>query len=542
MIFLLLYCFALLGFYLAIVIHEAGHAVIGRMAGFAISSVGLGTALPFFAFPVGQTRVYLCRVRPFQGLTLALHPEILPSRWAWATFVAGGAVANLLAALISFALWNARIGGEPYCLIFAGINGFFAAVNLLPFTFSVGANTMASDGMLMLQSLIQGVPGADPRMTIGSIDGLGPLWRAVGDRNSLVATLDVASTFCVQIKDAERARGYFAEADALSEFSHPSVQLLHELARASLAMATKEHDRAAEAIRKAGDLLPQRNPLPAQWLISLSETRLRLEQADFAGGSIAAERLGADPFARMRPHLAAAALGLRIGAEEHGDDVALVDRLATQYSKLRSLRPSSGEQLATFRSLGRFWTKVGDGPRARASYRKAFDALKVIAGGMSAAPDRARFLELQADALQEIRDSFADATEASAVADEIDELLAVGEDRAARIHEAWAKAERPRFRWALRLFLFNLFVIAIAVGRIGAGTRGDPKTRPVVVAAIALAVTDMMILPLFIARFVQHRLQPRSMTSWSRIALWIVAAGWLLAGYCALLFILGKPR
>ncbi|MBV9124746.1 MAG: site-2 protease family protein [Planctomycetes bacterium] len=58
-------------FYLSVFAHELGHALVGRWKGLRITSFGLGTAHPFWVGDWRGTRVFLCRTRPFQGMTFS---------------------------------------------------------------------------------------------------------------------------------------------------------------------------------------------------------------------------------------------------------------------------------------------------------------------------------------------------------------------------------------------------------------------------------------------------------------------------------------
>ena len=44
--------------YLSALFHELGHAVMGRAAGYMITSFGMGTGRPCWVIPIGGTRIY----------------------------------------------------------------------------------------------------------------------------------------------------------------------------------------------------------------------------------------------------------------------------------------------------------------------------------------------------------------------------------------------------------------------------------------------------------------------------------------------------
>ena len=53
--------------FVAVTLHEAGHALFARMAGYRVTSLGLGSGAPFFraALP-GGALFFLCRQNPHQ--------------------------------------------------------------------------------------------------------------------------------------------------------------------------------------------------------------------------------------------------------------------------------------------------------------------------------------------------------------------------------------------------------------------------------------------------------------------------------------------
>src|SRR5258708_827310 len=80
-------------FYGAALVHEFGHFLAGRLVGLPVTSFGLGTARPFFAASLGETRFYLARSRPFQGITFFFLEPIYPSRAQYLLILSGGILA-----------------------------------------------------------------------------------------------------------------------------------------------------------------------------------------------------------------------------------------------------------------------------------------------------------------------------------------------------------------------------------------------------------------------------------------------------------------
>src|SRR4051794_15490798 len=130
--------------YLGVIVHEAGHAVTGKALGFVVTSVGLGTARPFFILPMGRTRFYLGLIQPFQGLTFAFLPRPCPGWRRQAAYVAGGIAANALCAATSLCVALRLPAGSlaTFCSMFAALNAFIAAFSLIPVRMHVGGGML----------------------------------------------------------------------------------------------------------------------------------------------------------------------------------------------------------------------------------------------------------------------------------------------------------------------------------------------------------------------------------------------------------------
>src|SRR5579883_2774398 len=98
----------LLAWQLTTWVHELGHVVFGRIAGYRARSCGTGTG--------GRTvAVRLCGVIFFvgtknvgQGITFCEIPKLAPETWRRVLYAAGGILANLLAAALLY--WLVRRG------------------------------------------------------------------------------------------------------------------------------------------------------------------------------------------------------------------------------------------------------------------------------------------------------------------------------------------------------------------------------------------------------------------------------------------------
>jgi hypothetical protein len=180
----LYYLLLLAALYPGVIVHEAGHALVGKALGFVVTSVGLGTARPFLILPMGRTRFYLGLVQPLQGVTFAFLPRPYPDRRRLAAFVAGGIAANAscTAASLGLALYLPTGRLAALFLIFAAANALLAIGSLIPVRLRVGGAMLRSDGRLLLQLLRTGSWEQPPPDVIQTARGCRRLWRAVGDR------------------------------------------------------------------------------------------------------------------------------------------------------------------------------------------------------------------------------------------------------------------------------------------------------------------------------------------------------------------------
>jgi hypothetical protein len=91
--------------YVSIFVHELGHAVAGKLSGFIVTAFGMGLVRPILVLKAGGTRVFLCLVRPLQGLTVWLYPALYPPKGRLILTLTGGSIANSILALVGILLW-----------------------------------------------------------------------------------------------------------------------------------------------------------------------------------------------------------------------------------------------------------------------------------------------------------------------------------------------------------------------------------------------------------------------------------------------------
>src|SRR5262245_29648026 len=118
---LLIAGFAIL--YLSCFLHELGHALLGRWAGFRVTSFGLGVGRPVWAGGCRGTRVYLARNNPFQGITFVYTLRNGPFRTGTVAMLAGGAAAHAILVGVALLLWRLFPRWDAVWLLAVVLNG-----------------------------------------------------------------------------------------------------------------------------------------------------------------------------------------------------------------------------------------------------------------------------------------------------------------------------------------------------------------------------------------------------------------------------------
>lgn len=148
--------YILVTFFLAIVVHEFGHAGAAHLVGMSVFSVTLGSGPLYAIIPFGVFPVYV-RTYPLSGgITQSFYDRAEPARWREAVLLAGGAGVNLLVGTLGFVVLVAAGGFDAGFLTFIAMLSFFvsqlgaAVIALVPRTNTIGLARLASDGSRLL--------------------------------------------------------------------------------------------------------------------------------------------------------------------------------------------------------------------------------------------------------------------------------------------------------------------------------------------------------------------------------------------------------
>jgi hypothetical protein len=139
--------------YLALValVHELGHALLARPAGFRLTSLGLGAGAPLLRIPLGQGRVFVLHRWFFLGGACVAIPATLEGGRRAAWFHGGGVLAQLALAPVLRLLPAAWDLGD-----LEEINALMLIGNLMPWRMG----GQVSDGWRLFAALRPGGRGA----------------------------------------------------------------------------------------------------------------------------------------------------------------------------------------------------------------------------------------------------------------------------------------------------------------------------------------------------------------------------------------------
>ncbi len=161
----------LAGIPLAVISHEAGHALVGTLAGMPprIINLGLGPTLW-----TGRWRTHLIILRVFliQGYVQTVwRPN--RSRLSKMAFAIGGVMGNFAAFGVFSAIAAMRTEASPVCATLAAAQGYVAMLTLIPWPSRIDGQRSGSDGLQFLGYLFKSSTDAFPgiyRKLVAAVD------------------------------------------------------------------------------------------------------------------------------------------------------------------------------------------------------------------------------------------------------------------------------------------------------------------------------------------------------------------------------------
>lgn len=246
--------------FVAVLVHEIGHALLARAAGFTTTSLGLGAARPLFCVLLpGGVRFFLCRTNPTLGTCWTTTSELLPSRLFRALLFVGGGAANLLFAGGCFVWWRDFRGGGAVLALFL-MNVLLGVLNLLPLRLTLpgsgGAKSVASDGLQAVSLfLVRRNRVAPPETELG----FHALWQEIGDTRTARYRFCLAGLAAVDGADVPGAKSYADAAQALPPDTGSDAHLLFLRARVALTPNIGGNADVAELFTRARGLYAAQN-------------------------------------------------------------------------------------------------------------------------------------------------------------------------------------------------------------------------------------------------------------------------------------------
>ncbi len=459
---------------LSVFVHEVGHAVLGRAAGYIITSFGVGMARPLCVVPFRGVRIFFCRSKPFNGLTLAFHPDLLPSRIRGVTYLSGGILFNTALALISwgFFMWTSRGGSVWLALVI--VNAILAVTALVPHQFKVGKAVLRSDGALILQTIRCDTYSQPSPITVQGLKFIQTLTASIGDATFFQLSLLSGAEAWAALGDIERADALIVQMSNQPDSEILTLQAYREYVRAEVALVAGRTDEATAAINRAESIFRAEDHDVGLMLVSIlrSGVLIHLQEPDDVGRAL--EDLRLNPVLQRHRNLGVARAVLSLNAAILQTDIHAIERLYKEYTALQTQVHSSTIDLAIHRDFARFHAERGAMASAEPAFRRAVSRVGELADHWTDPDERTRFLARHKGLTDEVRQCLTSVGQA----DEADRLLApflTPMDSAKQVVEAARVRDRRLRKRGLSILLANV-VILVSAFALKLGLELEPRT------------------------------------------------------------------
>jgi tetratricopeptide (TPR) repeat protein len=391
--------------YLSALGHELGHALLGRCVGYAVTSFGLGLGRPFLVRPLGNTRFYLARTKPLQGVTFMLAPGRPPARWRKVAMLAGGVLANALLGTAALGLLYLLPAGRAVWWTVLAVNGLLVIGSLAPTVDGIGVLGIPSDGSQIFEALRgRARPVPLPKL-IEHVQKLRGLWQDIGDYPSLYYHLMSAVMAWEELGEVEHAQKLCDEAEALRPAGWPGLRAWGALARAAVAARAGSFAAGATALDEAEAVYRAQELEAGLFLAAWGRARLLREQGDAAGALRLLESLAAGPLpAGAQEVCAIGLLACRLCARAEQDDTPGAEALRGDYEAAPLRLSSAARHVRVYRALGRMYVRRGAWAEADAAYHKALQAAGKLHAMFTSPAEQARYARAEEGLLAEARD------------------------------------------------------------------------------------------------------------------------------------------
>lgn len=243
----------LLAFYLAVLMHEVGHALAAHRCGLKVIGLGIGTGKVLIAFPLGSVKCFIGLRDSLGGLTLYASqcPPVGHSRWvAW-----GGPMAEFL--LASTCLGSIQgLGPSEFLVWLFYWSCFGSIVSLLPDAPAGEPSHSTSDGEQLLgrSTLDRESLQRQRDLSLQMLE----LCKQIGSIPGQIHFLLHAAHESYLLGEPEQANRYLAD----TRLQHPLRRGFHRCFETYLQNLISPED-LSEQVRKACPDCPELVPLTA---------------------------------------------------------------------------------------------------------------------------------------------------------------------------------------------------------------------------------------------------------------------------------------
>lgn len=451
--------------YVSAFCHELGHALVGQLNGFVITSFGVGLRKPLWNRQFHGTRVFLgWSWFGTSAITLWYYPDWYPSkrRQVWA--YAGGVIAQMLLAGIAIGLYFLLPHGKLsyLCLGFFVVNGPLALINLIPLRVPLGASTLHSDGAHMLLALLGRSHSMSMPMRIRFTRSLRVSLLRIGDMTALYIWLCQAAAAWLELGCTDRARVLCEEAESLPAVNHNGfTRGFGAIVRALVFCQAGDLQQASTSIAEAERECQQAGCELGLFHVELARAWLLSRQGESSRAMAQMEELAARPLATRERTVKGELLCLRVQTlAKNSEDFRMV---LQAYEYETPPVTSDARDLRIYTALGGAYARRKSWKRAESAYQRALAAASKIYLEFSEQDDSAVFLQAQASLLADAGTCFrqlGNEKEASRAGSLFQQALEESKAKAAALARLWDK----RLQWCgLGLTFFNLLVVLTTI-------------------------------------------------------------------------------
>jgi hypothetical protein len=387
--------------YGSILAHKIGHALVSQAVGLHVGSFGMGLGRPVVNLRLGRQRLYLGLARPLMGVTFIGLKRLDQSPLSLAASIGGGAVANLILAVVLLGLWWLTPWASALWLAGACLNGFIALSSLLPMRVRVGKIPFRSDASLALNVLRAGALDSEPAAIFQQTRLLEPLWRSLGDRTTLTTYLIAAAQRWMAFDARERAHELLSQSESTQKDGHPLQHFLAAVGRADIEGAFGRWTEADSACAEAASQLESFRDPACELILACVKAKWQAARGDVTPAAESLHAWSAHPLVKSRPYWHIVLLATQVRIQCRQGDWAQVESTYTQYQSLRQRHASDFYDWHFSYALAQARSARGEDKIAADAFARAVQSFHKLYAGLGNPEDEACLLAAQSAFLSE---------------------------------------------------------------------------------------------------------------------------------------------